>query len=164
MTNNEKRMEQMKNLQKGDFIYKSDIVLLESMEDSEVSSVEHDSLFKVYTERLEELFPEPNGADMMMIKRTCWTKHSKEDSVKKKQTIREQLQLQINGGDMHDAGGKLSPETLWKLVCYQNRELELESKYNLDDEYDGNGDLGAAVVLTSANMAMYSKKTAHLRR
>jgi hypothetical protein len=83
---------------------------------------------------------------------------------KKKENLREQLQKQINIGDIYDASGKISPETLWKLICHKTPELN--EKYNLESEFDKDldSDLFCSIVAVSASLAMYSQKTAHLRR
>lgn len=160
---NNQRMTEVNNLSKENFLHEVDDILNSSIKDPDVSFEDHRKLFELFMKKLEEFFPSPDQVDAVMIKRICWFRHSKEDPNEKKQTLREQLQARIDGGDIYDARGKISPETLWMFICHF--EPELKDKYKLDGEYAGEKDskLSSAVTCYSASLIMNSKKTAHLR-
>lgn len=105
-------------------------------------------------------FLDSNDPDI--LEKITGLKYSKEDDVKA-QTIREELQGQIDFHGMHDASGKLIPETLWGLICFKAPDFKYT--YSLDDTYDTDDiSLVSVVVAVSAAMAEHSQKTAHLRR
>ena len=165
MKKNDNRIEALKGLDENMFFHQSDFLLRDSGQDKEIAPDEHQKLFKVFQERAEELFPdmEQGSAEAIRFRRTCMLFHSKEEPEANKQTLREQLQSQIDVGDIHDATGKIKPETLWGMICYQSPALKI--LYTLDDEYDNKDTtLQASIVATSASLAIWSQKTAHLRR
>lgn len=165
MENNDQRIAAMEKLEKNSFFYEAETLLRESMESTEITPTEHRRLFNTFQKRAGTLFPDiqPDSGDAVQLRRICYILHSKEDVDEKKQTIREQLQSQIDIGDIHDASGKIKPETLWGVICV--RSPELKDKYKLDDVYNNDDtDLSAAVVTTSAGLANMSDRTAHLRR
>lgn len=162
MENNDQRIASLEKLKKNSFFYEVETLLRGSIEDTEITSAEHKRFFQSFMKKANELFPDiqPNSGDAVQLRRICYILHSKEDVNEKKQTLREQLQGQINVGDIHDASGKLKPETLWGAICHFHPEFK--DKYTLDDEYDDKV-LGGAVITTSSSLAMYSQKTKHLR-
>lgn len=165
MKSNDNRIEILKGLNKDMFFQQSDFLLRGSSQDKEITSDEHRKLFEVFQEKAENFFPgmQQGSAEAIRFRRICMLFHSKEESEANKQTLREQLQSQIDVGDIHDATGKIKPETLWGMICYQSPELK--TLYTLDDEYDNKDTtLQASIVATSASLAIWSQKTAHLRR
>lgn len=164
MKNNDSRIETLKGLEKNWLFNQSDFLLRGSSQDNEITPDEHRRLFKVFQEKAEELFPdmEQGSAEAIRFRRICMLFHSKEEPDKNKQTLREQLQSQIDVGDIHDATGKIKPETLWGMICHRNPDLKV--LYTLDDEYDQKDTLlQASIVATSASLAIWSQKTKHLR-
>jgi len=165
MENNDQRIKTLSEQEKSTLFYNADTLLRESLQDTEITPAEHRRLFDVFQSKTEEFFSDmqQGSSDAMRYRRICMLFHSKEDPDRKRQTLREQLQSQIDVGDIHDAGGKIKPETLWGVICHQSPELK--DKYTLDGIYDEKDDaLTASVVATSASLALYSQKTAHLRR
>lgn len=165
MKNNDNRIETLKGLDKNMFFHQSDFLLRDSSQDKEITPDEHRKLFTVFQEKAEEFYPdmEQGSAEAIRFRRICMLFHSKEEPEANKQTLREQLQSQINVGDIHDATGKIKPETLWGMICHQSPELK--TLYTLDDEYDSKDTtLQASIVATSASLAVWSQKTSHLRR
>jgi hypothetical protein len=164
MESNDQRIEELNKLEKKDFVREARIPLGESLEDPEISSVEHKRLFDAYQAKILEFFPDLNNhpTEYHLVRHACLKYGFKKDPDAKKQTLREQLHGQIETGKIYDAGGKISPETLWGMICFQTPELK--DKYSLDDAYEPEKDttLQAAIVMTSASLAMHSQKTAHL--
>jgi hypothetical protein len=166
MENNDQRIAELEKLEKDAFVRNARPILNASHEDSQISSAEHTRLFGAYENKIEGYFPDltDHPTEYHLFRHACICCGFKEDPTAKKQTLREQLQGQIDSGRIYDASGKIIPETLWGMICFQNPELK--DKYNMDDVYEPEKDttLQAAIVMTSAGLAMYSQKTAHIHK
>lgn len=77
MSATQERSQRMKKLETDEFLSEASSMLNESYEDDDVTNKEHEELFVVFRERVDEVLPNPTSSEISDLKHILITRHSK---------------------------------------------------------------------------------------